>query len=30
MIYLFLCYVHWFFAYMYICVRMSDPLKLEL
>jgi hypothetical protein len=30
MIYLFLFYVHWCFACMYVCVRMSDLLELEL
>jgi len=29
-IYLFLLYVNWCSTYMYICVRVSDPLELEL
>ena len=24
------CYVHWCFACMYVCVRVSDSLELEL
>jgi hypothetical protein len=30
MIYLFLCYVHCCFASIYVCVRLSERLKLEL
>ena len=30
MSYLFLFYVHWCFACMYVCVRVWDPLELEL
>lgn len=27
---LFLFYVHWYFDYMYVCMRVLDPLELEL
>jgi hypothetical protein len=30
MTYLFLFYVHWYFACMYVSVRGSDPLEGEL
>jgi len=30
MIYLFLFYAHWCSARLYVCVRVSDPLELEL
>lgn len=26
----FIFYVHWFFAYMYVRVKVLDPLDLEL
>ena len=28
--FLFLFYVHWHFVCMYVCVRVLDPLELEL
>jgi hypothetical protein len=28
--YLFLFYIHWCFGCIYVCVRVSDPLELEL
>lgn len=30
MIYLFLSYMYWCFVCMYFCLRISDPLELEL
>ena len=28
--FLFIFYVHWYFASIYVCVKVSDPLELEL
>jgi hypothetical protein len=30
LIHLFLCYVHWCFDYMCVCVRGLEPLEQEL